>query len=198
VERRKFISLLGGAALAWPLAADAQQARMRRIGILLPGKEDAALARRFALVTTWGDEMTVSSDIVGVWKIRTFALVDSGGGQIKPFGEKPNGQAVFTAGGHVALVMTGETRKAAAGATATSEEASALFSSMAAAAGTYRLEGNTLTVSVTSSWNESWTGTQQIRSVELKDGQLTLSSAPARSPALGKEVAIHAIYDRIE
>jgi putative ABC transport system substrate-binding protein len=44
MKRREFVALLGGATIAWPLAAPAQQrGRIRRIGVLLFAQQDRAV-----------------------------------------------------------------------------------------------------------------------------------------------------------
>jgi putative ABC transport system substrate-binding protein len=71
MRRREFITLLGGAAVAWPLAARAQQGnRVLRIGVLMPFDENDPVAKTFISAFTqaladlsWTDGRNVRMDL---------------------------------------------------------------------------------------------------------------------------------------
>ena len=71
MKRREFMTLLGGAAAAWPLAARAQQGnRMRRVAVLMPAAaddpQDQARVSAFAQGLQqlgWSDGLNVRIDI---------------------------------------------------------------------------------------------------------------------------------------
>ena len=73
MRRREFITLLGGAAAAWPLAARAQQAGgIRRVGVLTTFGDSDALAQGWVAAfrkgldqSGWHDGRNVRSTIAG-------------------------------------------------------------------------------------------------------------------------------------
>src|SRR5262245_56327887 len=78
--------------------------------------------------------------IVGVWRVVSVETKEVGSDKAaKPFGERPNATFIFTAGGHMAAVLTAGDRKAPAGPDPTDAERVELHRSLSAYSCTYRV-----------------------------------------------------------
>jgi hypothetical protein len=110
--------------------------------------------------------------LIGTWKLRSMVVdVDSVSSPV--MGSSPLGFLVFTPARMVA-VGTADGRKPSAEAAGKA----ALLDSMFGYSGPYRIDAEKFVTAVEVSWNESWTGTEQVRFWKLSDDRLTLTSAP--------------------
>ena len=99
------------------------------------------LVSSLALVGVLASASASAQDIVGSWKQSAFyQKVVSSGEKRFPFGEKIVGRSMYTKEGTFCTMATGVDRKQGAGAP-TDEERVALFKSMYAYCGTYRVDG---------------------------------------------------------
>lgn len=76
------------------------------------------------------------------------------------------------------------------------EEKIALFDTMFAYSGSYTVEPDRIVHHVDMSWNEAWSGTEQIRFCNVDGDTLTYASAPGLNPFDGREVVHEVTYVR--
>lgn len=117
--------------------------------------------------------------MLGIWKLETFDVEFQDSGERRtPFGLSPNGYIIFTPEGRMMALLTPEGRKPPQ----TDPERAEAFKSMYAYSGTYRFEGDRWITKVDTSWNEAWTGTDQVRYYRFEGEKLVVTSAWAASP----------------
>lgn len=143
--------------------------------------------------------MDLGSSVIGVWRLIKFVSEETATGNVDmPFGSRPRGHIIFTAGGHVMALGVGTDRTSLSGTEPTDGQRAALFKSLFAYSGRYRLEGDKIVHEVEASWNESWTGTKQVRVAKVEGNELVVKTAPFRSPQSGEEVVATALWERVE
>ena len=149
----------------------------------------AALLSACAMPTAMG-----SGALVGTWKLMSFDMeLQASGEHIQPMGKVPTGYLSFMSDGRMAVVITGEGRKPA-----TSEaDRAALFSTLVAYTGTYRVEGDRWITSVDASWNPAWVGTEQQRTYKITGTQLqeTTSWFPRPDKTIAR---VSNVYERVK
>ena len=111
--------------------------------------------------------------LVGTWRFVEAVSEDLSTGQKTDIYQgTPVGFIMYSGDGRMMVMNVNSGRKRPAGAVAMTPEAEALFRSMTAYGGTYWIDGNRVIHHVDISWNETWTGTDQVREYKLEGERL--------------------------
>jgi hypothetical protein len=141
----------------------------------------------------------VTSRLLGTWKLVSVIREEvPSGDKIDLMGTNPQGFITYSADNRmVALLARGDRQKPAAN-TATADEAEKLFRSVISYAGTYTIAGNEVTHHVDLSWNESWTGTKQVRIFQFEGNRLALSTPVSPDPLDGKISIRSLVWEKVK
>ena len=141
-------------------------------------------------------QKNIPPELIGTWRQLTGRYVDNETGDERPgLSLKPNGYFHFDANGRLFNVTTDSARKTPAGAKPTDEEAAALHRTIIAYTGHYWVEGDKLYFDVDVSWNESWNGTRQVRTVAIDGDKMTVM-ADIVNPMTGKPAVHKVTFER--
>jgi Lipocalin-like domain len=136
--------------------------------------------------------------IVGTWRLQSFVReVAATGQRYNEFGQHPEGYISYLPDGRMHAILVTNSRPTPASLVPADNEKIELFGTMIAYAGTYKVEGEKVVHNVDISWNQSWTGTQQIRFFQLDGDKLTIATAVAKSPRDGREGRTLVIFEKV-
>ncbi len=139
-----------------------------------------------------------ASLLIGTWKQLSGTMVEEGSSVSRSnLSAAPNGYVNFSADGRLMLLSTDSARKAPVGEVPTPEEAEALYRSMIAYAGTYKVEGNQVTYDLDVAWNQSWNGTKQVRFWEVNGDRLTVTTPEIVNPLTGRRSVFRLTFRKV-
>jgi Lipocalin-like domain len=144
-----------------------------------------------------GQNMNDPSQLIGTWRMLTWhrEFADTGE-RVDALGADPVGFISYGADGRVNALVVRRDRPSPASLPPSSREKIELFDSMLAYAGTYTLHDDHVVHHLDASWNEAWTGTDQIRFYNLDSSKLEIWGAPAPDPYTGRTVVHRITFEK--
>jgi hypothetical protein len=116
---------------------------------------------------------SAASPLHGTWRLVSFEVeVQGQADKVFLMGKTPAGYLSFLPDGRMAVVITAEGRKPGA----SEQERAALYSSLVAYTGRFRVEGDKWVTAVDASANPAWVGTEQPRFFKISGDTLQESS----------------------
>jgi hypothetical protein len=129
------------------------------------------------------------SALLGTWRMVSWQReIVATGDKVDALGADPVGYINYGPDGRFYALVVSRERHRPAKLPPTDVRKVKLFDSMLAYAGTYSANSEKAVHHVDASWNQKWTGTDQVRFYKLNDDKLALSGAPALNPHTGREV----------
>ena len=137
--------------------------------------------------------------LLGTWKLKSYVReVAATGERYNERGEHPNGYLSYSADGRMYAIITWDNRSPPADVVPTEAERIRLYSSMISYAGTYTWDAEKVVHHVDISWNQNWTGTDQVRFYKLDGNTLTITSAPAKNFTDGREGRSILVWEKLK
>lgn len=138
--------------------------------------------------------------LLGTWKLVSVIREEvPSGARIDLMGPDPVGYITYSPDGRMVVLIMRSQRPKPAGDRPSAAEAEQLFRSMVSYAGTYRITGpSQITHDVDISWNQSWTGTRQVRNFKFEGDRVTLSTEVSPDPMDGKVSVRSLIWEKVK
>ncbi|KRP98739.1 hypothetical protein AOQ72_16645 [Bradyrhizobium yuanmingense] len=122
----------------------------------------------------------------------------SDGHRYNQFGEAPIGYIGYAPDGRMYAIFTRDDRIIPGNVVPTDQEGAELLSTMVAYAGTFSLGKNVVVHHVDISWNQAWTGTDQVRHFVLEEDSLTIITPPYKSYIDGSMGRSILVWNRVK
>ena len=136
-----------------------------------------SLGTSIAAATISDAAIAQPANIVGTWKFLKYVRTDPVTGQnTNVFGEHPRGWLIYTAEGRMMVIVVPETRHPLQH----DEDRIEHHKQMVSYSGRYTIAGDKVIHHVDVAWNEAWIGRDLIRSYEISNDRLVITTAPTK------------------
>jgi hypothetical protein len=142
---------------------------------------------------------TSPAAVIGTWKLQSYVReVLETGQRYNQFGEDPDGYLGYSPDGRMYAIFVRHDRITPDDVVPTEEEGVKLLGTMVAYAGKFTLDQDKVVHHIDVSWNQAWTGTDQIRFYKLDGDVLTITTAPYKSYQDGRSGRSILVWKKVE
>ena len=139
--------------------------------------------------------MTDRSQLIGTWRALSWTKTFTDTGEtVDVLGPDPIGFITYGADGRMHAIFVRSDRPEPLSIPPSPDEKLALFDSMFAYAGTYSVLDDRVVHAVDVSWNQAWTGSQQVRFIKLSGPKLEVTAEPIPDPFTGRPVVGRVLF----